>query len=121
MEKKIIGIFVFALLIIPATMSVSGNNIDNEKVIENSDPLFEADFIFGRIFSLEEEEIMGEVHYSFNVISVRLLFFVYTPPISFGFHRDTQNGGQVSFPKDKFIGHISENFILGVVSGWHYN
>ena len=121
MKKKIVGIFVLTLLIIPATISASGNIINNEKIVLNPDSLFEADFVFGRIFNLEEEEIMGEVHYSFNVISVRLLFIVFTPPISFGFHRDTQSGGQISFPKDKFTGHISENLIIGVVSGWIYN
>ena len=74
MKKTIIGMLICMLVIIPAIISASGNIINNEKIVLNPDSLFEADFVFGRIFNLEEEEIMGEVHYSFNVISVRLLF-----------------------------------------------
>ena len=74
----------------------------------------------GRIFKLEEENIMGEVWYKFNVISLKLIFFGYFPPFDFDFQRIDQNGGYSGVLKDKFVGHISENLIIGYAAGWHY-
>jgi len=116
--KKLIGILVCMLLIIPVTVSASSKTINNEDEIDNGEFGFYFVILYGRIYNLSEGMLYGEIHYIFDYIFLRVIEFIYIAPFIFQFQRSKVENGHAEILKDSFRGFISENYILGRVLIW---
>ena len=114
MNKKIIGIFVCMLLIIPFTVSASSRIINIEDKIDNEEKIYFLCILYGRIKNLSEEMLYGEIHYIFDAISLNGIEIIYVPPIQFFYLTFNNEDDPGEIPKASFRGFISDNFIIGM-------
>ena len=114
MNKKIIGIFVCMLLIIPPTVLASSKIINIEDKIDNEEKIYFLCILYGRIKNLSEEMLYGEIHYIFDAISLNGIEIIYVPPIQFFYLTFNNEDDPGEIPKASFIGDISDNYIIGM-------
>jgi hypothetical protein len=116
--KKLIGILVCILLIIPVTVSASSKIINNEDEIDNKEFGFYLVILRGWIKNLKEEMLHGETQYTFDYIILKVIDFIYIAPFEFYIQPYWIKNGSAEIPKDSFRGFISENYILGRFLIW---
>jgi hypothetical protein len=118
MHKKIIGILVCLLLIIPVTVSASCKIINNEDEIDNKEFGFWFVILYGRIYNLTEEIHGDENYYTFDYIFLIGIEFIYFAPFEFQIIPFSGENGHAEISKDRFRGFINENYILGRFLIW---
>jgi hypothetical protein len=114
MRRKIIGILVCVLLIIPFSVSASSKIINIEDNIDNEGKTYIFCIVYGRIENLSEEMLYGEIHYTFDAISVSGIEIAYAPLFQFYFERFYDINGSGAIPKASFRGFMSDNYIIGM-------
>ena len=84
--------------------------------IDNEEKIYALCILYGRINNLSEEMLYGEIHYTFDAISLSGIEISYVPPIEFYFQRFNHEDGPGVIPKASFRGYISDNYIIGMFS-----
>ena len=114
--KKLIGIFICMLLIIPFTVSASSKIINIEDKIDNEEKIYFLCILYGRIKNLSEGMLYGEIHYIFDAISLNGIEIIYVPPTQFFYLTFNDEDETWEIPKVSFRGFINNNFIIGMFS-----